>query len=76
MDITKPNNIAEITPSIEKPATSCAVSKRRPTFITNVNRPNVRILIGKVSKTRIGFKNAFSTPSTTATIKAVMKSGT
>lgn len=42
--------------------------------MTNVNNPNVRIVIGSVSTTRTGLMNMFRTPKTTATINAVVTS--
>lgn len=41
--------------------------------MTNVNRPRVRILMGRVRIKIIGFMSAFMIPRPMATIKAVVK---
>jgi hypothetical protein len=42
-------------PLRKKPGTSLLVIRRSTALITSVNSPNVRMLIGKVSITSIGF---------------------
>lgn len=41
-------------------------------LITRRNNPSVKIVIGKVKKTNIGFKKVFKRPKTIATIAAVL----
>lgn len=53
-----------------------AISKTNSALITNVNKPSVSIVIGKVIRTRIGLTTAFKTPKTTATTTAVEKLST
>lgn len=45
-------------------------------LITNKNKPNVKTVNGKVSRTNIGFIKTFSNPKTTATSNAVTKPAT
>jgi len=70
-ETSKPNKRAASIVPITKPGTKYAAKYKRPTFITNENRPNVIRVMGNVSITNIGFTNIFSTPITMATIKAV-----
>ena len=44
--------------------------------MTNKNKPNVTIVIGKVNKIRMGFIKMLSSPSTMATISDVVKVST
>lgn len=44
--------------------------------MTKENSPSVRMFMGKVRKTRIGFKIALTSPKTKATSKAVPKPAT
>jgi hypothetical protein len=70
-DTTKAPKRADINPETEKPSTKVATNQNINPLITRVNNPKVRILIGKVSTIKIGFKNRFKIPKTTATIKAI-----
>ena len=45
-------------------------------LITNKNNPSVKKVTGIVSNTKIGFKNVFKRPKTTATNNAPVKSVT
>ncbi len=58
---------------MEKPGTMYAVSIIRKAFITKVKKPNVIMLMGKVSNMRIGFKNRLRILKTTTTIAATQK---
>jgi hypothetical protein len=60
-------------PFILKPLTMAAASHNIKALIIRVKRPNVRIVIGKVSKSRIGFNVTLIIPSIIATISAVQK---
>lgn len=42
--------------------------------MTNKNKPSVKIVTGKVNKTKIGFTKKLSKPKTIATVKAVVNS--
>lgn len=55
---------------------SSLASKMIKAFITNRNRPRVITVIGKVSMTRIGFKMAFKSAKTMATMMAPVKPAT
>ena len=57
----------------KKPETRYAVSNTRPAFITNVNRPIERKLMGRVNRISTGFKMALANPSTMAAVKAAIK---
>jgi hypothetical protein len=58
-------------PSILNPGTILLVIRSNTAFITNVNNPSVRILIGRVRMTSIGLMIAVRIPHTTATTKSV-----
>ena len=45
-------------------------------LITNINKPNVKKVTGKVNNTKIGFTKKLSKPKTIATVKAVVNSFT
>lgn len=68
--------IAQRKPSTLKPGTSLSANIIKSAFITKVKRPRVMIVTGKVSKTKIGFKNALNIPITRAAIKAEVKLST
>lgn len=53
-------------PFTVKPLTTSDANKIIIAFITNVNRPSVKIFKGRVSIITIGFKNAFNKPITSA----------
>ncbi len=63
-------------PSTVKPGTILLVSRMRSALITKVNSPNVKMFIGNVKKTRIGFKRILKMPRTKATRSAVQKLAT
>ena len=54
-----------------KPGTRSEVHIMIRTLMTSKNRPNVKMVIGMVSITRIGLTTAFNKPSTSATKIAV-----
>lgn len=58
-------------PDTKNPFTIVLASSTSSALMTNVNSPRVRIVIGRVSKRRIGLINTLSSPSTSATSKAV-----
>jgi hypothetical protein len=55
------------------PGTILAVKRISPAFITNVKRPRVIILRGRVKSRRIGLMIALITPRAIATTSAVVK---
>jgi len=56
-----------------KPSINLSASSIIKAFTTNKNKPNVRIVIGKVKIIRSGFTNTFKTAKTRATINGVVK---
>lgn len=44
--------------------------------MTNKNNPNVKMVTGNVKRIKIGLTKKFKSPSTTATVKAVVNSST
>ena len=73
MERTKANKIAQPKLSTTNPGTIKLASQTKNALITNVNKPRVNIVTGKVSKIRIGLINKFKAPNTTAKIKAAKK---
>ena len=69
-------NNAVQNPSTVKPLTKWSQSRIIAALITNKNNPNVKIVTGKVKRTKIGFTKKFNNPRTIATIKAVVNSST
>lgn len=61
---------------IVKPSTSDETPSSKSALITKVNKPSVSILMGKVSKSRIGLMTALAMPKNRATIRAVVKVST
>jgi hypothetical protein len=59
-----------------KPPTIFAHNRINKALITSRNNPKVNTVTGRVNKTRIGFTNIFSNPSTIATIIDVVKFST
>ena len=57
-------------PSTLKPSTSLSANNTIKALIIKRNKPNVRIVTGKVRMTKIGFTKRFKTDRTIATIKA------
>lgn len=53
------------------PAIKVSAKSKIMAFITKRNNPKVKIVIGKVNKTKSGFIKRFKTDNTTATIIAV-----
>lgn len=70
------NNSAHQKPSTLNPGTSWEVIKIKIALMTKENNPNVRILIGSVSKTNKGFIKAFNMPSINAVIRDTAKLST
>lgn len=64
-------NMAEPNPSTTRPPVMPEVISNNTAFITNVNKPRVNTLIGRVRINRIGRKKALRIPSTRAAIRAV-----
>ena len=62
--------------STANPSINEAANKNSPALITSVKSPRVRIVIGRVSTTRIGFTTALRSPRITAAITAVKKLST
>ena len=56
--------------STEKPSINVPANQNNEAFMTKVNRPKVRILIGKVRIKIIGLTNKFSSPIIIAAISA------
>jgi hypothetical protein len=69
-DSKRLNNNAHQKPSTVKPLTSFSANNIIAAFITNRKRPNVKRVIGKVRKMKIGFTIALSIANTIATIIA------
>lgn len=67
---------AEKNPSTLNPDTIDDASKITIALTIKVNNPRVRIVIGKVSMSKIGLRTAFKIPSTTARISAVINPST
>ncbi len=64
------NNMAEKKLSTSKPLITVADNKISKAFITKVKSPKVKILIGKVIKTKNGFKDMLTKPKKIANHKA------
>lgn len=73
MDSTTPKTNAVKKVSTLKPGTSMLVKYISSVLITNVNKPNVKTVIGRVSNTKRGRISVFKIPNTTATTIAVRK---
>jgi hypothetical protein len=63
-------------PLMIKPGVIALARSSRRIFRIKLNRPKVRIVMGKVSKVRMGFKKVLRTPITTAATMAVVKLAT
>ena len=57
-------------PTTINPSTNLSANKIIPAFITNKNRPNEKIVAGKVNRTIIGLTKMFNNPITKATVIA------
>lgn len=60
----------------ENPLINLSASRIIHALITSKNNPNVKIVIGKVSITKMGFRMAFKKAKTAATIMAIVKLST
>lgn len=67
------NRSAHQNPSTTNPGTRFEVMRMTEALMTKVNSPNVRILIGRVRKIRIGRRTALMMPRTTAVTRAETK---
>lgn len=56
----------------ENPSISLSAKRIINAFITSINKPKVRIVIGKVKMIKIGFTNRFKIDKTKATPTAVV----
>ena len=65
---------ADPNPSTVKPFNILPANIKRIAFITKVNNPSVRIVIGSVSKSNTGLIRAFISPMTATAIIADLKS--
>lgn len=65
------NIIAQTNPSTENPGTIREARSIRSALIIRVNKPKVRIVIGKVKIIKTGFNKIFNKPNTTAKTTAV-----
>lgn len=65
----EPNNAAP-KPSTLNPGTSFATSKNIKALMTKVNKPKVRMLIGRVKSNNKGLMNMLTNPITNAAQKA------
>jgi len=63
--------MAEPKPTTLNPSTNEATNQNNSPFITKVKSPRVSMFIGKVNITNMGFKNIFTKPKRTATIRAM-----
>src|SRR5882724_10024507 len=73
MDNNRLNKSAHPKPSTRNPFTKFAVSRTMAALMTKRNRPNVKIVIGKVRMIRMGFSNALRMASTNENTRAVQK---
>jgi len=67
---------AGTNPSITNPGTSLEVASKKRAFITNVNKPRVNILIGRVKIITNGLIKALIMPRIRATISDVVNEST
>lgn len=70
------NSRAYQKPSTVNPSTSEEASMISIAFITNKNKPRVKMVNGIVRITRIGFNNTFRIEIIMAAIKALVKEST
>lgn len=70
------NNMAFQKEDTSNPLIKWSHNKIMDAFITNKNNPKVKIVIGNVNKTRMGFTKKLSKAKTMATDKAVVNSST
>ena len=62
---------AHQNPLTLNPFTRLLTRSTKSAFITNIKSPKVTTVMGRVNKSKSGFKNTFITPKTTATIRVV-----
>jgi hypothetical protein len=67
------NNRAHKNPSTRNPCTNLPASRTMMALITNRNKPNVRIVMGKVKMISRGFTNTFRIAKTMESVIAVQK---
>jgi hypothetical protein len=67
---------AGINPLTLKPGTIEEAIRIRIVLMTKVNKPRVRIFIGRVRMIRMGLRIALRMPKTTETIMAIQKDST
>jgi hypothetical protein len=72
-DKTILNSTATQKPLTWKPFTTDEASRMISPLMTNVKRPRVRILMGRVMRIRNGFRSMFTIPRKRATHKAEKK---
>lgn len=70
MDKTMLKSMACQKPYTSKPFITLDAKRIKPAFITKVNKPSVKILIGKVSIINIGFNTTLITPRNKASQSA------
>jgi len=70
------NSMACQNPSTANPFITVEARRIKPAFITKVNKPRVKILIGKVSIINIGFNITFITPKNKASQSAAQNPAT
>ena len=75
-DNTKLNSSAHQKPTMLNPGTIKLVKITKAALIIKVNRPKLKILMGKVRMIKIGLRNILINPSTKAAIKAATKDST
>ncbi len=71
-----PNKIAQPQLSTVNPGTITVASMIIAALISKVNKPSVIILIGRVSKIKIGLRTKFKRPITSAVARAAKKFST
>jgi hypothetical protein len=69
-DIAKAPQNAGQNPATPKPLTIVAANQNNRAFITNINRPRVKMFTGKVSRIKIGLIKEFIRPRIKAAINA------
>ena len=72
-DITRAASTPERKSAIIIPGTTSVAKYSMAALITRVNKPKVKMLIGKVSKIKTGLITIFKSPTTIAASKAVVK---
>lgn len=70
IDKTKPKNKAHQKLETKKPGTIALVSIIKSALMTKVNKPKVKMVMGKVRIIKIGLRKVFIKPKTKAATKA------